>query len=105
MVYVLEVDKERVAWRERDQRERQWFTPDTAADNVDEPRLAAMIRSLGQGQGGQGQGGPGQPGRGEGGRDRGERDEAGQDEAGQDEAGQDELERASSAAASASEAA
>ncbi len=49
MVYVLEVEKERVTWRERDQRTRQWFKPSDAADNVDEPRLAAMIRSLGQG--------------------------------------------------------
>ena len=48
MVYVLEVDEERVTWPERDQRTRQWFEPDNAADNVDEPRLAAMIRSLGQ---------------------------------------------------------
>ena len=49
MVYVLEVAKERVRWPERDQRTRQWFKPGEAADNVDEPRLAAMIRSLGQG--------------------------------------------------------
>ncbi len=48
MVYVLRVDEERVTWRERDQRTRQWFKPDDAADNVEEPRLAAMIRSLGQ---------------------------------------------------------
>ena len=48
LVYVLEVAAERLTWRERDQRTRQWFKPDDAADNVDEPRLAAMIRSLGR---------------------------------------------------------
>ena len=48
-VYMLEVDKERVSWRERAERTRQWFKPADAADNVDEPQLAAMIRSLGQG--------------------------------------------------------
>ena len=47
MVYLLEVAEERVAWPEREQRTRRWFKPDEAADNVDEPRLAAMIRSLG----------------------------------------------------------
>ena len=51
MVYVLEVEKVRAAWRERDQRTRQWFEPGSAADNIDEPRLAAMIRALGRGKG------------------------------------------------------
>ncbi len=51
MVYVLDVDEERVTWPEHDQRTRQWFEPANAADNVDEPRLAAMIRSLGQVEG------------------------------------------------------
>ena len=61
MVYVLEVDEERVTWPEHDQRTRQWFEPDNAADNVDEPRLAAMIRSLGQVEGGV-EGGGDEPG-------------------------------------------
>lgn len=45
-VYALEVEVEREQWPERDQRERRWFEPEEAADAVDEPGLAELIRSL-----------------------------------------------------------
>ena len=43
MVYRLDVDGERTSWRERGQRERQWFAVAEAAELVDPPRLASMI--------------------------------------------------------------
>ena len=44
-VYVLEVDKERVSWRERDERTRQWFKP--AADTGPAPHRPALSRAGG----------------------------------------------------------
>lgn len=46
MVYRLDVGGERRTWRERGQRERQWFAAAEAANLVAEPRLATMIRSI-----------------------------------------------------------
>lgn len=45
-VYLLEVEVEREEWPERHQRERRWFAPEEAAALVDEPGLAALLRSL-----------------------------------------------------------
>jgi 8-oxo-dGTP pyrophosphatase MutT (NUDIX family) len=45
-VYALEVEVEREEWPERHQRERRWFAPEEAAAAVDEPGLAALLRSL-----------------------------------------------------------
>jgi 8-oxo-dGTP pyrophosphatase MutT (NUDIX family) len=45
-VFLLRVDKQRKNWRERGQREAQWFTLDEAADLVQEPELTALIRDL-----------------------------------------------------------
>jgi 8-oxo-dGTP pyrophosphatase MutT (NUDIX family) len=50
MVYVLEVDKERSNWREKDQRRREWLSPETAAEQIQEPGLARLIRGLAQKQ-------------------------------------------------------
>ena len=46
-VFVLEVTDELDGWPEQDQRQRTWFTVSAAAAAVDEPELAALIRSLG----------------------------------------------------------
>lgn len=46
MVYRLDVGSERRSWRERGQRERRWFPAAEAANQVAEPRLASMIRSI-----------------------------------------------------------
>ena len=48
MVYALEVERELSAWRERDERQRRWYTWAEAAALVSEPRLALMILSLGR---------------------------------------------------------
>lgn len=48
MVYRLDVNSERNAWREVGQRERRWFPLDEAAALVSEPRLASMIRAVAQ---------------------------------------------------------
>ena len=45
-VFVLEVTDELDGWPEQDQRQRTWFTVSDAAAAVDEPELAALIRSL-----------------------------------------------------------
>ncbi len=46
MVYLLEVDKELPSWREKGQRQRQWFSLESAADLISEPGLARLMRSL-----------------------------------------------------------
>ena len=45
-VYLLKVEKQLKNWREKGQREAQWFTLDEAADLVQEPRLVALLRDL-----------------------------------------------------------
>jgi 8-oxo-dGTP pyrophosphatase MutT (NUDIX family) len=50
MVYLLEVEKERISWQERDQRRRAWMSPEVAAEQISEPGLARLIRELGQKQ-------------------------------------------------------
>ncbi len=46
MVYLLEVEKELPSWREKGQRQRQWFSLDAAAELISEPGLARLMRSL-----------------------------------------------------------
>ena len=46
MVYRLDVEKEWVSWREKDQRRRAWMTPAAAAEQIIEPGLARLIRGL-----------------------------------------------------------
>lgn len=46
MVYLLQVEKELSSWRERDQRQRQWFPLEAAAELISEPGLARLMRSL-----------------------------------------------------------
>ena len=46
MVYLLDVDELVAAWPERDQRLRRWFSVEDAADTIEEPALASMIRKL-----------------------------------------------------------
>ena len=45
-VYPLEVSKQLRSWREKGQREAQWFGVEEAAHQVLEPALAQLIRSL-----------------------------------------------------------
>ncbi|MBV9246269.1 MAG: NUDIX hydrolase [Methylobacteriaceae bacterium] len=45
-VYALEVRKQLTAWREKGQRELQWFTLEEAADVVEEPELAALLLAI-----------------------------------------------------------
>ncbi len=45
-VFPLEVRRQRKRWPEQDEREGRWFTPDEAAEAVEEPDLAAIIRRL-----------------------------------------------------------
>jgi 8-oxo-dGTP pyrophosphatase MutT (NUDIX family) len=45
-VYLLRVEKQLKNWREKGQREAQWFTLDEAADLVEEPGLVALLRDL-----------------------------------------------------------
>jgi 8-oxo-dGTP pyrophosphatase MutT (NUDIX family) len=45
-VYLMEVRKEQKRWPEREERERRWFDPQTAAELVDEPELADLIAAL-----------------------------------------------------------
>ena len=42
-VYPLQVRVQHDNWREQGQRTARWFTPDEAAEAVDEPELKAMI--------------------------------------------------------------
>ena len=44
VVYGLEVDAESADWKEQRERQRKWVTPDEAADLVEEPELATLIR-------------------------------------------------------------
>jgi 8-oxo-dGTP pyrophosphatase MutT (NUDIX family) len=48
-VFALEVLEERSQWREMEQRERRWFPALEAADAVDEPELAEIIREFAAG--------------------------------------------------------
>lgn len=50
MVYRLDVEGERAAWRELGQRERRWFPLDEAAAVVAEPKLASMIKAVAEGE-------------------------------------------------------
>jgi 8-oxo-dGTP pyrophosphatase MutT (NUDIX family) len=45
-VYALKVEVEREAWREAAEREKLWTTPAAAADLVQEPELAQLLRSF-----------------------------------------------------------
>jgi 8-oxo-dGTP pyrophosphatase MutT (NUDIX family) len=45
-VFALEVERQLRSWPERKERRTQWFVLQEAADAVDEPELAAMIRDL-----------------------------------------------------------
>ncbi|MGY6709604.1 MAG: NUDIX hydrolase [Rhizobiaceae bacterium] len=47
LVFPLEVKKLADKWPERKRRTRQWFTPDQAAQAVDEPDLAELIQRFG----------------------------------------------------------
>lgn len=47
-VYLLLVEKQRKTWREKHQRQAQWFTLDEAAELVQEPGLVALLRNLAQ---------------------------------------------------------
>ena len=42
----MQVEKEQKRWPERDERERRWFDPQTAAELVDEPELSDLIAAL-----------------------------------------------------------
>jgi 8-oxo-dGTP pyrophosphatase MutT (NUDIX family) len=44
--YLLWVAEELEDWPERAERRRVWFTPDAAAEAVEEPQLRAMLRAL-----------------------------------------------------------
>lgn len=43
-LYLLEVERQLPVWAEQGQRESRWFSPEDAADLVDEPELATAIR-------------------------------------------------------------
>ena len=45
-VYPLQVLRQLETWPERDQRETRWFTLDEAAQHIEEPDLAALIRAF-----------------------------------------------------------
>ncbi len=45
-VFLLDVQRQAKRWPERKERECQWFLPDEAAERVDEPELADLIRAL-----------------------------------------------------------
>ena len=45
-VYPLAVESQRKRWRERHERTQQWFTPEDAAQRVQEPELADLLRTL-----------------------------------------------------------
>ena len=46
-VYILEVERQLPAWREKGQRQGAWFLVDDAADLVDEAGLVTILRGLG----------------------------------------------------------
>ena len=45
-VFVLEVERQLVDWKERGERRIEWFDVEEAADLVDEPGMSAIIRDL-----------------------------------------------------------
>ena len=45
-VFVLEVERQLPAWRERDERQGAWFLIDDAADLVDDTGLVTILRRL-----------------------------------------------------------
>jgi 8-oxo-dGTP pyrophosphatase MutT (NUDIX family) len=45
-VYPLAVERERARWREQGERTRRWFTPQAAAQAVQEPELAALLAAF-----------------------------------------------------------
>ena len=45
-VFALKVTSQKRSWREKDERTLQWFDWEEAADAVDEPELAELIRAL-----------------------------------------------------------
>ena len=45
-VYPMIVDRLRKRWKERHERKRHWFSPRAAAECVDEPELADLLRQL-----------------------------------------------------------
>ena len=46
LVYLMEVTELARTWPETGQRKRAWFTPEKAADAVDEPELKELLRGL-----------------------------------------------------------
>lgn len=46
MVYPMIVSRLKSDWKERDERRRRWFEVGRAAELVDEPELAALLRQL-----------------------------------------------------------
>lgn len=46
MVYLLDVDELISTWPEREQRVRKWFSVEDAAETIQEPALASLIRKL-----------------------------------------------------------
>jgi|CXWK01.1.fsa_nt_gi 8-oxo-dGTP pyrophosphatase MutT (NUDIX family) len=46
-VFPLTISRLYDSWKEKDQRQRQWFTPEDAAARVDEEELADLIRRFG----------------------------------------------------------
>jgi 8-oxo-dGTP pyrophosphatase MutT (NUDIX family) len=47
-VFAMRVVEEAEAWPEDKERERRWFTPDEAAEAVDEAELKSLLGKLGQ---------------------------------------------------------
>ena len=45
-VFPLEVAEQLGSWPERSERATRWFTPDDAANAVDEPELATLVRRV-----------------------------------------------------------
>ncbi len=45
-VFLFHVSRQLQAWPEQHERETQWYDPQDAADCVDEPELAALLRTL-----------------------------------------------------------
>ncbi len=45
-VYPLAVERQRRRWSEQGQRDQRWFTPQEAAQVVQEPELAALLQTL-----------------------------------------------------------
>jgi hypothetical protein len=45
-VFPMKVDKQKKTWPEQYQRQIEWMPPEDAAQAVNEPELAAMIRQL-----------------------------------------------------------